>query len=68
MDEVVYVGSYGNPLEGGYARLLVIAPNGSHARTMLQKELAAKRVHVPGASPFGSRRHGPCAVGHNIIV
>lgn len=31
-------------LEGGYARLLVIAPNGVHARTMLQKELAAKRA------------------------
>jgi micrococcal nuclease len=28
----------------GYARLLVIAPNGLHARTMLQKELAAKRA------------------------
>jgi micrococcal nuclease len=30
-------------LEGGYARLLVIAPNGLHARTMLLQELAAKR-------------------------
>ncbi len=27
----------------GYARLLVIAPNGSHARTMLAEELAARR-------------------------
>ena|SRR5947209_4206686 len=30
-------------LEGGYGRLLVIAPNGLHARTMLQRELAARR-------------------------
>ena len=30
-------------LDGGYARLLVIAPNGLHARTMLLQELAAKR-------------------------
>jgi micrococcal nuclease len=28
-------------LERGYARLLVIPPNGSHARTMLREELAA---------------------------
>ncbi len=27
----------------GYARLLVIAPNGAHARTMLGEELAARR-------------------------
>jgi micrococcal nuclease len=33
-------------IEGGYARLLVIAPNGSHARVMLRKELAAKREGV----------------------
>ncbi|HEY3721956.1 MAG TPA: thermonuclease family protein [Acidimicrobiia bacterium] len=31
-------------LEQGYARLLVIPPNGSHARTMLAEELAAKRA------------------------
>jgi micrococcal nuclease len=30
-------------LEKGYARLLVIPPNGSHARTMLAEELEAKR-------------------------
>jgi micrococcal nuclease len=29
-------------LERGYARLLVIPPNGSHARTMLREELAAR--------------------------
>jgi micrococcal nuclease len=28
----------------GYARLLIIPPNGSHARTMLQEELSAKRA------------------------
>jgi micrococcal nuclease len=31
-------------LKKGYARLLVIPPNGSHARTMLAEELAAKRA------------------------
>jgi micrococcal nuclease len=31
-------------LELGYARLLVIPPNGAHARTMLAEELAAKRA------------------------
>ena len=31
-------------LELGYARLLVIPPNGRHARTMLAEELAAKRA------------------------
>lgn len=30
-------------LTRGYARLFVIPPNGSHARTMLAEELAAKR-------------------------
>jgi micrococcal nuclease len=30
-------------LARGYARLLVIPPNGAHARTMLAKELEAKR-------------------------
>ncbi len=30
-------------IEKGYARLLVIPPNGSHARTMLAEELEAKR-------------------------
>ena len=29
-------------LDGGYARLLVIPPNGVHARTMLDHELAAR--------------------------
>jgi micrococcal nuclease len=29
-------------LAGGYARLLVIPPNGRHARTMLDQELAAR--------------------------
>jgi len=29
-------------LDGGYARLLVIPPNGSHARAMLDHELAAR--------------------------
>jgi micrococcal nuclease len=29
-------------LAGGYARLLVIPPNGRHARTMLDRELAAR--------------------------
>jgi micrococcal nuclease len=33
-------------LQRGYARLLVIPPNGSHARTMLAEELAAKRAGV----------------------
>jgi micrococcal nuclease len=33
-------------LERGYARLLVIPPNGSHARAMLSEELAAKRAGV----------------------
>ena len=32
-------------LERGYARLLVIPPNGSHGRTMLGEELAARRAH-----------------------
>ncbi|MGZ4676068.1 MAG: thermonuclease family protein [Acidimicrobiia bacterium] len=32
-------------LEQGYARLLVIPPNGSHGRTMLAEELAARRAH-----------------------
>jgi micrococcal nuclease len=31
-------------LEQGYARLLVIPPNGAHARTMLAEELAARRA------------------------
>jgi micrococcal nuclease len=31
-------------LRRGYARLLVIEPNGAHARTMLQEELDAKRA------------------------
>jgi micrococcal nuclease len=31
-------------LERGYARLLVIPPNGSHGRTMLAEELAARRA------------------------
>ena len=31
-------------LERGYARLLVIPPNGVHGRTMLQEELAARRA------------------------
>jgi micrococcal nuclease len=31
-------------LRNGYARLLVIAPNGSHAREMLDEELAARRA------------------------
>jgi micrococcal nuclease len=30
-------------IQKGYARLLVIPPNGSHARTMLAEELEAKR-------------------------
>ncbi len=38
-------------LERGYARLLVIPPNGSHARTMLAEELAAKRA---GAGLWGA--------------
>ena len=29
-------------LERGYARFLVIPPNGSHARAMLREELAAR--------------------------
>jgi micrococcal nuclease len=33
-------------LENGYARLLVIPPNGSHARTMLAEELEAKRKGI----------------------
>ena len=32
-------------LERGYARLLVIAPNTAHARTMLSEELDARRHH-----------------------
>jgi micrococcal nuclease len=32
-------------LERGYARLLVIPPNGEHGRTMLTEELAARRAH-----------------------
>ena len=31
-------------LERGYARVLVIPPNGVHARTMLEEQLAAKRA------------------------
>jgi micrococcal nuclease len=31
-------------LRAGYARLLVIPPNGAHGRTMLQEELDAKRA------------------------
>ncbi len=31
-------------LRQGYARLLVIPPNGAHARVMLEEELAAKRA------------------------
>ncbi len=31
-------------LEQGYARVLIIAPNGVHARTMIEEELAAKRA------------------------
>ena len=31
-------------LQRGYARLLVIAPNGLHARAMLREQLAAKRA------------------------
>ena len=33
-------------IQKGYARLLVIPPNGSHARTMLAEELEAKRAGV----------------------
>ena len=33
-------------IEKGYARLLVIQPNGSHARAMLGEELEAKRNGV----------------------
>jgi micrococcal nuclease len=33
-------------LEHGYARLLVIPPNGVYGRTMLSEELAAKRARV----------------------
>ncbi|MBK5287570.1 MAG: thermonuclease family protein, partial [Acidimicrobiia bacterium] len=32
-------------LRKGYARLLVIPPNGVHSRVMLEEELAAKRAH-----------------------
>ena len=32
-------------LERGYARLLVIPPNGVHGATMLDEELAARRAH-----------------------
>jgi micrococcal nuclease len=32
-------------LELGYARLLVIAPNGDHARTMLREMLDARTAH-----------------------
>jgi micrococcal nuclease len=32
-------------LRRGYARLLVIPPNGAHARTMLGEELEARRAH-----------------------
>src|SRR5215471_9697585 len=32
-------------LARGYARLLVIPPNGVHGRTMLTEELAARRDH-----------------------
>jgi micrococcal nuclease len=32
-------------LERGYARLLVIPPNGVHGHTMLAEELAARRAH-----------------------
>ncbi|MGH9002418.1 MAG: thermonuclease family protein, partial [Acidimicrobiia bacterium] len=31
-------------LAGGYATLLVIPPNGAHGRTMLDRELAARRA------------------------
>ena len=33
-------------LRRGYARLLVIPPNGTYARTMLEEELAAKRASL----------------------
>ncbi len=33
-------------LRRGYARLLVIPPNGTDARTMLEEELAAKRASL----------------------
>ncbi|MEP6625916.1 MAG: thermonuclease family protein [Acidimicrobiia bacterium] len=33
-------------LEQGYARVLIIAPNGAHARTMIEEELAAKRARL----------------------
>jgi len=32
-------------LARGYARLLIIPPNGVHGRTMLEEELAARRAH-----------------------
>jgi micrococcal nuclease len=37
----------------GYARLLIIPPNGAHARAMLRAELAAQRAHLGlwGACP-----------------
>jgi len=40
-------------LQRGYARLLVIEPNHTHARTMLDEELVAKRHHAGlwGACP-----------------
>ena len=40
-------------LRHGYARLLVIAPNGSHAREMLTEEMAARRARrgLWGACP-----------------
>lgn len=40
-------------LTRGYARLLVIPPNGAHARTMLAEELDARRAHrgLWGACP-----------------
>ena len=33
-------------LELGYARVLVIPPNGVYARPMLQEQLAAKRARI----------------------
>jgi len=32
-------------LREGYARLLIISPNGVHGRTMLEEQLAARRAH-----------------------
>ena len=33
-------------LERGYARVLIISPNGVYARPMLEEQLAAKRAHL----------------------